>query len=79
MKKFVDLFADGFLSDTLLLAFALLWLGLFVCVLIVPDHIIGIGEDNLAILSLEIVICVFAVAWAAMRVRHNIIKERHET
>jgi hypothetical protein len=78
MRKFVGLFLDVFLGDSLLLAFALLWLFMFVCVLIAPEHIIGVEEGNLGILSLEIAICVFAVIWSAMRVRHNIRKARNE-
>lgn len=79
MRKFTHFFGDVFLSDTLLFVFAGFWLFLFICVLIAPEHIIGVEEGNLGILSLEIAICAFAVIWSAMRVRHNIIKERNET
>jgi len=75
MRKLVDVF----LGDALLLAFALLWLFLFVCVLIAPEHIVGVGENNLAILFLEIAICTSVAIWAMVRVRHNIRKERNET
>lgn len=79
MRKFISFFSDVFLGDTLLFVFAGLWLFLFVCVLVEPEHIVGVGENNLAILFLEIAICASVAIWAVMRVRRNMKRERNET
>lgn len=67
-----------FLSDTILLAFATAWLVLiFIPILLSPDYFVGIWyENNPIILCVEIIVCVFAVVWAAMRIVSNIKKER---
>lgn len=67
---------DDFLSDALLIGFAICWLLLFVAMLFVPAHNVFVGESNLFVLFLEIVICVFAVIWSSIRVAHNIRRER---
>ena len=68
----------AFLSDSLLLCFALAWLLLiFVPILVAPDNYMGIWyEDNPVILGLEVGVCIFAVIWAAIRIGVNLKKGR---
>jgi len=55
------------LSNALLLWFALVWLLIFTLEFFAPNHTISLVEDNLIILSTEIIICVFTVVWSITR------------
>lgn len=74
MKRAVD----TYLSDALLMSCMSFMLFVFACMWVAPEHIVGMEENNLAILTSETLICIFAVIWSARRVVHNIRKERNE-
>jgi len=74
IKKLVD----TFLSDTLLTAFAVFMLILFVLMLLSPNRTLWLGESNLVILASEICVCVFTVTWAIRRIVVNITRSRLE-
>lgn len=67
--------AKTFLSEGLLLWFALAWLSLaFIPMLLTPNHSISFIESNIVVLALEISVCIFAVIWSLLRIR----KQLHE-
>ena len=71
-RKLVNLF----LSDTLLLGFALVMLLIFVLMAVAPDNVVALWEGNPVILFSEIGICIFAAIWAISRVVKLIRKGR---
>lgn len=76
-RSWGNIFVGKFLTDVLLLAFALAWLVLiFVPLIISPSHIQGFVETNMVILSMEISVCVFAVIWAFSKIVSKIKRER---
>jgi len=67
---------DMFLSDAFVIACMSFMLFVLVCLFASPEHVIGMSEDNLVILTAEIAICIFAITWSARRVVRNLRRER---
>lgn len=67
MRKYL---ASLFFSNILLFGFSVTWLVLiFIPLLVASNHSMGLwGEHNLAILTLEAAICVFAIIWSVGKV-----------
>ena len=73
-KKLLEIF----LSDALLIGFATFTLFLLILIWAAPEHSIGIGESNQAILTLETLLCITTIVGTAQRIVHNIQKERQQ-
>jgi hypothetical protein len=67
------------LTEALLIWFAIAWLGLvFVPMLILPSHDVNLMESNLAMLSVEIGICIFAIVWGIKQFLKRTKQIKHE-
>jgi uncharacterized membrane protein len=74
MKKYIKIYADIFLSDALLIPITGWTLFIFICMWIVPDRVVALQENSLAILTIETLVCILAIAWSITRVRRNLRK-----
>ena len=67
-----------FLSDVLLLGFSFAWFALIILPLLLADgHVYGLWyEYNPFILITEAIMCIFACAWAIIKIVATIRRER---
>ena len=76
MRTLLYKYSEMFLSDTFVIACMSFELFVFACIAVAPEHIVALYEGNLVILTIEIMVCVFAVVWSMRRVVRTIKKER---
>jgi len=71
MIKFWHIY-KRFLSDALLLGFAIFMLSLFILMGLSPNRCLFIGEPNLIIWIIEIVFIVSCISWSIYRIAKRI-------
>lgn len=71
-SRFIKHYLRHYLSDSLVVIFAVTWLALaFIPMMASPNHTVSFMESNVAILGLEMAICFVSLVWGITRIRRR--------